>query len=37
LNYGHRVVLEAVGPDEQEALHEIEALLLCFRDEEGES
>jgi phosphotransferase system HPr-like phosphotransfer protein len=35
LNRGDRVVLEAVGPDEQEALNELEALLLRFRDEEG--
>ena len=30
LNRGDRVVLEAVGPDEQEALSELEALLLRF-------
>ena len=35
LNRGDRVVLEAIGPDEQEALSELEALLLRFRDEEG--
>jgi phosphocarrier protein HPr len=35
LNCGDRVVLEAVGPDEQKALIELEALLLRFRDEEG--
>ena len=35
LNCGDRVVLEAIGPDEQEALNELEALLLRFRDEEG--
>jgi phosphocarrier protein len=35
LNCGDRVVLEAVGPDEQEALNELEVLLLRFRDEEG--
>jgi phosphocarrier protein len=35
LDCGARVVLEAVGPDEQEALSELEALLLRFRDEEG--
>jgi phosphocarrier protein HPr len=35
LNCGDRVVLEAVGPDEQEALNELEALLLRLRDEEG--
>ena len=34
LNRGDRVVLEAVGPDEQEALNELEALLLSFRNEE---
>jgi phosphotransferase system HPr-like phosphotransfer protein len=28
-------LIEAVGPDEQEALNELEALLLRFRDEEG--
>jgi phosphocarrier protein HPr len=35
LNCGDRVVLEAVGPDEQKALLELQALLLRFRDEEG--
>jgi phosphocarrier protein HPr len=35
LDCGARVVLEAVGPDEQEALNQLEALLLRFRDEEG--
>ena len=35
LDCGARVVLEAVGPDEQEALNRLEALLLRFRDEEG--
>ena len=35
LNCGDRVVPEAIGPDEQEALNELEALLLRFRDEEG--
>ena len=35
LNCGDHVVLEAVGPDEKEALNELEALLLRFRDEEG--
>jgi phosphocarrier protein HPr len=35
LNCGDRVVLEAVGPDEQKALNELEALLLRFREEEG--
>ena len=34
LNRGDRVVLEAVGPDEEEALNELETLLLGFRDEE---
>ena len=37
LDCGARVVLEAVGPDEQEALNELEALLQRFRDEEGEA
>jgi hypothetical protein len=32
------VVLEAIGPDEHEALNKLELLLLGFRDEElGES
>jgi phosphocarrier protein HPr len=35
LDCGARIVLEAVGPDDQEALNELEALLLRFRDEEG--
>ena len=35
LDCGTRVVLEAVGPDEQKALDELEILLLQFRDEEG--
>ena len=35
LNCGDRVVLEAVGPDEQEALNELEASLARFRDEES--
>jgi phosphocarrier protein HPr len=35
LDCGARVILEAVGPDEQEGLNELEALLLRFRDEEG--
>ena len=35
LDCGARIVLEAVGPDEQEALSELEALLLRFRNEEG--
>jgi phosphocarrier protein HPr len=35
LDCGARVVLEAVGPDEEEALSKLEALLLRFRDEEG--
>jgi phosphotransferase system HPr-like phosphotransfer protein len=35
LDCGARVVLEVVGPDKQEALNELEALLLRFRDEEG--
>jgi phosphocarrier protein len=37
LNRGDRVILEAIGPDEQEALSELEALLLRFRDEESEA
>ena len=35
LDCGARVVLEVGGPDEQEALNELEALPLRFRDEEG--
>ena len=35
LDCGARVVLEAIGPDEQEAINELEELLLRFRDEEG--
>jgi phosphocarrier protein HPr len=34
LNYGARFVLEAIGPDEHEALNKLELLLLGFRDEE---
>jgi phosphocarrier protein HPr len=34
LNYGARVVLEATGPDEHEALNKLELVLLGFRDEE---
>ena len=34
LNYGARVVLEAIGPDEHEAFSKLELLLLGFRDEE---
>ncbi len=34
LNYGARVILEAIGPDEHEALNKLELLLLAFRDEE---
>jgi phosphocarrier protein HPr len=37
LDCGARVVTEAVGPDGQEALNDLEALLLRFRDEEGGS
>ena len=37
LNCGARVVLEAIGPDAQEALNELETLLLRFRDEERAS
>ena len=35
LNCADHVVLEAVGPDEKEALDELEALLLRFHDEES--
>ena len=35
LDCGARVILEAIGPDEQEALDGLELLLLHFRDEEG--
>jgi phosphotransferase system HPr-like phosphotransfer protein len=35
LDCGARVVIEAVGPDEQEALDDLEALQLRFRHEEG--
>jgi phosphocarrier protein HPr len=35
LDCGARVILEAIGPDEQEAINELEALLLRFRDEEA--
>ena len=34
LDCGARVVLEAIGPDEKEALGKLELLLLGFRDEE---
>ena len=34
LDYGARVVLVAIGPDEREALNKPELLLLGFRDEE---
>ena len=37
LNCGDRVVLEAIGTDAQEALNELELLLLRFRDEESAS
>ena len=37
LNCGDCVVLEAIGPDAQEALNELELLLLRFRDEESAS
>ena len=37
LDCGTRIVLEAVGPDEQKALDELVVLLLRFRDEEGGS
>ncbi|MFZ0711933.1 MAG: HPr family phosphocarrier protein [Terrimicrobiaceae bacterium] len=35
LDCGARVILEAVGPDEQEAIGELEALLRRFRDQEA--
>jgi phosphotransferase system HPr-like phosphotransfer protein len=35
LDCGVRVILEAIGPDEQRAINELEASLLRFRDEEG--
>ena len=35
LDCGARVILEAIGPDEQEAIDELEALLLRFREDEG--
>ena len=35
LDCGARVVLEAIGPDEQEALNQLEAMLLRFRDQRG--
>jgi phosphocarrier protein HPr len=35
LDCGASVVIEAVGPDEEEALSELETLLKRFRDEEG--
>ena len=35
LNCGDRAVIEAVGPDEEEALDTLEALLVRFRDEPG--
>ncbi len=35
LDCGARVVIEAVGRDEVEALNQLEALLLRFREEEG--
>jgi phosphocarrier protein len=37
LNCGDRIVLEAIGPDEEEALNDLETLLLRFRDEEGDA
>ena len=36
LDCGARVVLEAIGSDEREALDKLELLLLGFRDEERE-
>jgi phosphotransferase system HPr (HPr) family protein len=35
LNCGDRAVIEAVGPDEEEALETLETLLVRFRDEPG--
>ena len=35
LNCGDRIVLEAIGPDEEEALNDLETLLLRFRGEEA--
>jgi phosphocarrier protein HPr len=35
LDCGARVVLEAVGPDEQQAIGELEELLRRFRDQEA--
>ena len=35
LNCGDRAVIEAVGPDEEEALDTLEALLVRFRNEPG--
>jgi phosphotransferase system HPr (HPr) family protein len=35
LDCGARVILEAAGLDEEEALNQLEALLLRFRDEEN--
>jgi phosphocarrier protein HPr len=35
LDCGASVVIEAIGPDEEEALSELETLLKRFRDEEG--
>jgi phosphocarrier protein HPr len=35
LDCGASVVLEAIGPDQEEALSELETLLQRFRDEEG--
>jgi phosphocarrier protein HPr len=37
LDCGARIILEAIGPDEQEALDELEALLKRLPEEEGES
>jgi phosphocarrier protein HPr len=37
LDCGARITLEALGPDEQQALDELEALLKRLPDEEGES
>lgn len=37
LDCGARINLEAIGPDEQEALDELEALLKRLPEQEGES
>jgi phosphocarrier protein HPr len=37
LDCGARIVIEAIGPDERDALNELEALIRRLPDEEGES